>query len=129
PEAPTALLQARQALQEGHAVCIFAEGAISRTGDLLPFKRGFERIIEGLEVPVIPVHLDRLWGSIFSFQDGRFFWKWPKQLPYPAPVSSAAPWRARARARRFQQVVKKLGSAAMTYRSRKTPPLPWRNQA
>ena len=30
-------------------VCIFAEGAISRTGDLLPFKRGFERIIEGLE--------------------------------------------------------------------------------
>ena len=30
-------------------VCIFAEGAISRTGNLLPFKRGFEKIVEGLE--------------------------------------------------------------------------------
>ena len=47
PEAPAALAQARQALQEGHVVCIFAEGAISRTGDLLPFKRGFERILRG----------------------------------------------------------------------------------
>ena len=44
--------RAREALRRGHVVCIFAEGAISRTGDLLPFKRGFERIIEGLAVPV-----------------------------------------------------------------------------
>ena len=34
-------------LQAGHVVCIFAEGAISRTGNLLPFKRGFERIVDG----------------------------------------------------------------------------------
>jgi acyl-[acyl-carrier-protein]-phospholipid O-acyltransferase/long-chain-fatty-acid--[acyl-carrier-protein] ligase len=110
-------------------VCIFAEGAISRTGDLLPFKRGFERIIEGLEVPVIPVHLDRLWGSIFSFQGGRFFWKWPKQLPYPVTVSFAAPLPATATAPQVRQVVMELGSAAMAYRPRTTTPLPRRNQA
>jgi len=126
-EAPAALAQARQALQEGHVVCIFAEGALSRTGDLLPFKRGFEKIIEGLEVPVIPVHLDRLWGSIFSFQGGHFFWKWPKQLPYPVTVSFAAPLPATATAPQVQQVVKELGSAAMAYRPRTTP-LPWHNQ-
>jgi acyl-[acyl-carrier-protein]-phospholipid O-acyltransferase/long-chain-fatty-acid--[acyl-carrier-protein] ligase len=129
PEAPAALAQARQALEEGHVVCIFAEGAVSRTGDLLPFKRGFERIIEGLEVPVIPVHLDRLWGSIFSFQGGRFFWKWPKQLPYPVTVSFAAPLPATATAPQVQQVVKELGSAAMAYRPRTTMPRTWRNQA
>ena len=129
PEAPAALAQAHQALQEGHVVCIFAEGAISRTGDLLPFKRGFERIIEGLEVPVIPVHLDRLWGSIFSFQGGRFFWKWPKQLPYPVTVSFAAPLPATATAPQVQQVVMELGSAAMAYRPKTTTPLPQRNQA
>lgn len=72
PEAPAVLAEARQALRQGHVVCIFAEGAISRTGNLLPFKRGFERIIAGLEVPVIPVHLDRLWGSILSFHGRRF---------------------------------------------------------
>ena len=52
-------------------VCIFAEGAISRTGNLLPFKRGLEKIVDGLDVPMIPVHLDRVWGSIFSFDGGR----------------------------------------------------------
>jgi acyl-[acyl-carrier-protein]-phospholipid O-acyltransferase/long-chain-fatty-acid--[acyl-carrier-protein] ligase len=128
PEAPAALAQARQALQEGHVVCIFAEGAVSRTGDLLPFKRGFERILEGLEVPVIPVHLDRLWGSIFSFQGGRFFWKWPKQLPYPVTVSFAAPLPATATAPQVQQVVEELGSAAMAYRPRTPTFPPWRNQ-
>jgi acyl-[acyl-carrier-protein]-phospholipid O-acyltransferase / long-chain-fatty-acid--[acyl-carrier-protein] ligase len=128
PEAPAALAQARQALQEGHVVCIFAEGAVSRTGDLLPFKRGFERIIEGLEVPVIPVHLDRLWGSIFSFQGGRFFWKWPQQLPYPVTVSFAAPLPATATAPQVQQVVEELGSAAMAYRPRTPTSPPWRNQ-
>jgi acyl-[acyl-carrier-protein]-phospholipid O-acyltransferase / long-chain-fatty-acid--[acyl-carrier-protein] ligase len=129
PEAPAALAQARQSLQEGHVVCIFAEGAISRTGDLLPFKRGFERIIEGLEIPIIPVHLDRLWGSIFSFQGGRVFWKWPKQLPYPVTVSFAAPLPATATAPQVQQVVMELGSAAMAYRPRTTTPRPWRHQA
>ena len=48
---------------------------------MLPFKRGFERIVEGSDVPIIPVHLDRVWGSIFSFKDGKFFWKWPKRFP------------------------------------------------
>jgi acyl-[acyl-carrier-protein]-phospholipid O-acyltransferase/long-chain-fatty-acid--[acyl-carrier-protein] ligase len=67
-----ALAQARQALRQGHVVCIFAEGAISRTGNLLPFKRGFERLLDGVDVPIIPVHLDRVWGSIFSFKDGCF---------------------------------------------------------
>ena len=47
--------RARAELQAGHVVCIFAEGSISRTGNLLPFKRGFERILAGLDVPVIPV--------------------------------------------------------------------------
>ena len=71
---------ARRSSQNGHVVCIFAEGAISRTGNLLPFKRGFETIVDGLDVPIVPVYLDRVWGSIFSFKGGRFFWKWPVAL-------------------------------------------------
>jgi len=110
-------------------VCILAQGAISRTGDALPFKRGFEWIIEGLEIPVIPVHLDGLWGSMFSFQGGRVFWKWPKELPYPVTVSFAAPLPATATAPHVRQVVMEPGSAAMAYRPRTTTPRPWRHQA
>jgi len=83
--------QARDELRNGHVVCIFAEGSISRTGNMLPFKRGFERIVDGLDVPVIPVYLDRVWGSIFSFKGGRFFWKWPVRVPYPVTVAFGAP--------------------------------------
>ena len=82
-----AIRRAREELQAGHVVCIFAEGAISRTGNMLPFKRGFEKIIDGLDVPVIPVHLDQVWGSIFSFKDGRFFWKWPARFFYPVTIT------------------------------------------
>ena len=39
----------------------------------------------------IPVYLDRVWGSIFSFKGGRFFWKWPVRVPYPVTVAFGAP--------------------------------------
>jgi acyl-[acyl-carrier-protein]-phospholipid O-acyltransferase/long-chain-fatty-acid--[acyl-carrier-protein] ligase len=106
---------ARQALQDGHVVCIFAEGAISRTGNLLPFKRGLEKITDGLDVPVIPVHLDRLWGSMFSFEGGKFFWKWPKKVPYPVTVSFGEPRRGPS-AHEVRQAILELGSDAVAHR-------------
>ena len=90
-EAVAAIKAARQELQDGHVVCIFAEGAISRTGNLLPFKRGLEKIVDGLDVPIVPVYLDRVWGSVFSFKGGRFLWKWPARFPYPVTVTFGAP--------------------------------------
>src|SRR6185369_2479925 len=40
------LRTASEAIQNGEAVCIFAEGQITRIGHLLPFRRGFERIMK-----------------------------------------------------------------------------------
>ncbi len=111
---------ARAELKAGHVVCIFAEGAISRTGNLLPFKRGLEKIVDGLDVPVVPVHLDRLWGSIFSFEGGRFFWKWPKRIPYPVTVSFGSPMAAEeANAHSVRQAIAELGSEAVAHRKSK----------
>ncbi len=107
--------KARKELQDGHVVCIFAEGAISRTGNLLPFKRGLEKIAGGMDVPVIPVHLDRLWGSIFSFEGGRFFWKWPRRLPYPVTVSFGKPM-LRPAAHNVRQAILELCSDAAAQR-------------
>jgi acyl-[acyl-carrier-protein]-phospholipid O-acyltransferase/long-chain-fatty-acid--[acyl-carrier-protein] ligase len=103
---------ARKELAEGHVVCIFAEGAISRTGNLLPFKRGLEKIVDGIDVPVIPVHLDRMWGSIFSFERGKFFWKCPKRVPYPVTVSFGQPMRASSTAHEVRQAILELASDA-----------------
>ena len=120
------LQRARQELVDGHVVCIFAEGAISRTGNMLPFKHGFERIAQGLDVPVIPVHLDRLWGSIFSFEGGKFFWKWPKRVPYPVTVSFGAPLPSTSTAHQVRQAIQELGSAAVEARKNRRDTLPLR---
>jgi acyl-[acyl-carrier-protein]-phospholipid O-acyltransferase / long-chain-fatty-acid--[acyl-carrier-protein] ligase len=103
---------ARTELAAGHLVCIFAEGAITRTGNLLPFHRGLEKIVEGTDVPIIPVHLDRLWGSIFSFEGGRFFWKWPKRIPYPVTVTFGAPMPAGTPAHAVRQAIQEMGADA-----------------
>lgn len=90
-DGPRSLLQslntARDALLNGELVCIFAEGQITRTGQLQKFERGMLKILKGTDAPVIPVYLDELWGSIFSHEGGRFFWKKPRNWPYPVSIS------------------------------------------
>jgi acyl-[acyl-carrier-protein]-phospholipid O-acyltransferase/long-chain-fatty-acid--[acyl-carrier-protein] ligase len=111
------LKAARAELEQGQVVCIFAEGSISRTGRVLPFKRGFEKIVNDLDVPIIPVHLDQLWGSMFSFKGGRFFWKRPKQVPHPVTVSFGTPLPSSSGAQQVRQAVLELESNAFYYRS------------
>jgi acyl-[acyl-carrier-protein]-phospholipid O-acyltransferase/long-chain-fatty-acid--[acyl-carrier-protein] ligase len=86
---------------------------------MLPFKRGFEKIIEGIDVPIIPVHLDQVWGSIFSFKDGRFFWKWPARLFYPVTITFGKPLPASARARDVRQKLLEMGGDAFRHRRKK----------
>ncbi len=90
-EKAASLARAAAAAREGELVCIFAEGGISRSGALLPFARGLEVIARDARVPIVPVALDRLWGSLFSFSKGRFFWKWPQRVPYPVDVVFGEP--------------------------------------
>jgi acyl-[acyl-carrier-protein]-phospholipid O-acyltransferase/long-chain-fatty-acid--[acyl-carrier-protein] ligase len=111
------LQDARAELKAGHVVCIFAEGSISRTGNLLPFRRGIEKIVDGLDVPVIPVHLDRLWNSPFSFKGGHFFGKRPTRFPIPVTVSFGKPMGAgSSHPYQLRQRVAELASDAVALR-------------
>jgi acyl-[acyl-carrier-protein]-phospholipid O-acyltransferase/long-chain-fatty-acid--[acyl-carrier-protein] ligase len=107
--AAQAIERARGELERGHILCIFAEGSISRTGNLLPFKRGLEAIVRGLDAPIIPVHLGGLWESVFSFEGGRFFWKPPRCLRHPVVISFGAPMSASSTACEVRQAVEQLG--------------------
>ncbi len=70
---------ARGALDRGLLLVIFPEGQLTRTGFLGPFHRGLEVIHAGREgVPVLPVYLDNLWGSLLSYSEGRCLTKWPR---------------------------------------------------
>jgi 1-acyl-sn-glycerol-3-phosphate acyltransferase len=54
------------ALAEGELVCIFPEGKLTRDGELSPFRHGVTQIVERSPVPVVPMALRGLWGSVFS---------------------------------------------------------------
>ncbi len=53
-------------LAAGNLVCIFPEGAITRDGNIHEFRPGVEAILARRQVPVVPMALGGLWGSLFS---------------------------------------------------------------
>jgi len=99
---------ARGALQNGELVGIFPEGGITRTGRIEEFRPGFLSIIKGTDAPVVPVCLDGLWGSVFSYEGGKFFWKWPKRWRYPVLIRFGRPIHAPADADHVRQAVEQL---------------------
>jgi 1-acyl-sn-glycerol-3-phosphate acyltransferase len=78
-----AFAQIAAELRAGELICIFPEGRLTRTGQLEPFQHGILKALADYPVPVIPLALKGLWGSIFSLAPGR---RWLR-----------APWRFRRR--------------------------------
>lgn len=86
-----ALRAAAESLKEGHLVCIFPEGQLSRTGTLRELKRGFELIARQAGCPLVPMWNDGAWGSILSFEGNRFFRKFPHRLRYGLSIAFGTP--------------------------------------
>ena len=99
----------REALRDGDLVCIFPEGGITRSGKMEEFQPGFLSMRKGTGTPVVPIYLGGLWGSIFSFERGRFFWKWPKRWPYPVTIRIGRPIDEPVDGEQIRQSVESLG--------------------
>jgi acyl-[acyl-carrier-protein]-phospholipid O-acyltransferase / long-chain-fatty-acid--[acyl-carrier-protein] ligase len=80
-----------RALQRGEVVCLCPEGHISRTGQLMEIKSGFELIARSADAPVIAASIDGLWGSIFSFAGNKYLWKSPRLMPTPVFIAFGHP--------------------------------------
>jgi len=72
-EDPALLQQAYDAIDEaladGEVVCLFPEGALTRDGQIATFRTGVEKILARRPVPVVPMALRGLWGSVWSKRD------------------------------------------------------------
>jgi acyl-[acyl-carrier-protein]-phospholipid O-acyltransferase/long-chain-fatty-acid--[acyl-carrier-protein] ligase len=80
-KARAAIDTAVNALAKGEVVCLFPEGALTRTATLQKLNRGYELIARKAHVPVMPIWLENVWGSVFSYYGGQFFWKIPRVVP------------------------------------------------
>lgn len=93
--------KAREAMDNGFLVCIFAEGALTRTGQMTDFKPGMERILKGTDYPVIPVYIGGTWGSRFShYHHGRskppIRWRYPVSILFGDALPADTPaWKTR----------------------------------
>ncbi len=112
---------AKDAIKNGELVCIFAEGQLTRTGQIQPFQRGMMKIIQGSDAPVIPAYIHGLWGSIFSWRGGKLFWKWPKRWRLPVDVHFGAPMHNVKGPVEVRQAVEQLGAEAVKMDSERHP--------
>jgi len=78
-------------LRDGEVVCIFPEGMLTRDGEMNIFRSGVTRILSDTPVPVVPMGLSGLWGSMFSFLGGRAAAKLPKRFRARVTLSVGAP--------------------------------------
>lgn len=67
-----------EGLKNGDVFCIFPEGQITYTGNLTRFRFGIEWMLKRDPVPVVPMALQGLWGSVLSRKDAG---KWYRIFP------------------------------------------------
>jgi acyl-[acyl-carrier-protein]-phospholipid O-acyltransferase/long-chain-fatty-acid--[acyl-carrier-protein] ligase len=117
------LRAAREALDAGYLVCIFAEGALTRSGNLLAFRSGFEHIVKGTDYPILPVYLGGAWGSIFSYAHGTPLRRLPVSFPYPVTIVFGDPMPATSSAADVRERILELSCRYFEDRKRQRRPL------
>jgi acyl-[acyl-carrier-protein]-phospholipid O-acyltransferase/long-chain-fatty-acid--[acyl-carrier-protein] ligase len=119
------LSEAKDQLDAGYIVCIFAEGMLSRTGMMQKFKTGFSRILKGTDHPLIPVYLGGVWGSIFSYAHGdHILSRFPAKLPYPVTIIFGQPMSPDSDRLEVRQRVQELSCEDFEDRKATCRPLP-----
>lgn len=121
-----ALALAAQKAAEGEVVCIFAEGAVTRTGAMSAFASGFERIARDSGVPIVPLALDRFWGSIFTYSGGKVVWKLPNRLVHPVDLCFGEPMASDSNATQVRQSIAELIADLRRERKGRRGSLAWR---
>jgi acyl-[acyl-carrier-protein]-phospholipid O-acyltransferase/long-chain-fatty-acid--[acyl-carrier-protein] ligase len=119
-----ALRTAREALKNGELVGIFAEGGITRNGQMKAFEAGFMSILKGTDnVPVIPCHIGGLHESMFGYKygDKKIIFR-PRRLLNDVIIAFGKPIYNPQYPQQVQLAVQELG--VDTYREHNTKLLP-----
>ena len=81
------LKKTHEMFKNGEVICIFPEGDITQNGIMSSFKGGLSALIpKGLDVPILPIRIGMLWGSVFTNFYAKIKFRWPSEIPHPASI-------------------------------------------
>jgi acyl-[acyl-carrier-protein]-phospholipid O-acyltransferase/long-chain-fatty-acid--[acyl-carrier-protein] ligase len=121
-----ALQTGREAAGQGDVIGIFPEGGLTRSSLLKGFRPGLTKLLKDRNAQVLPVWLDGMWGSVFSFAGGRFFFKIPQLRRRLITLYIDKPLSPDTSLTEIRSHVAALGAIAMENKISKSPTLPHR---
>ncbi|MBO7147482.1 MAG: MFS transporter [Lentisphaeria bacterium] len=105
------ITEVQDALRNGDVVCVFPEGKITRNGLMDEFSSGYTVMLpQDCKVPVIPVRIGMVWGSIFSYYYGKLKFRMPKEIPHPVSVTFGNPIPEGTTSFELRQIISELGA-------------------
>jgi acyl-[acyl-carrier-protein]-phospholipid O-acyltransferase/long-chain-fatty-acid--[acyl-carrier-protein] ligase len=103
-----ALKAAHEELLKGNLVGIFPEGQITRDGEIGPFERGYERVLKGIDCPIVPIRIQGLWGHPFSCKGGGAFRSWELWLRPTVSVTVGNPVDSATSPEELREIIMQL---------------------
>jgi acyl-[acyl-carrier-protein]-phospholipid O-acyltransferase/long-chain-fatty-acid--[acyl-carrier-protein] ligase len=118
-----ALQRAAEGLGQGDLVCLCTEGCQTRDGARLTFQSAFDAITGRQPVPILPVCLQQLRGSLVYLVSGRVLRRWPHEIPSPVEVGFALPLPAGTPAAQARQALQQLSADTAIARAARRRPV------
>ncbi len=105
-------------LKKGGFLGIFPEGQVSRTGNLMALREGVDTFAHASGAPVIPVFMDNLWQTVFSFFRTVHYSRKPKKLRREIGICIGKPMPAKmVTLPRIRQALMDLGERGFSKRN------------
>lgn len=125
---PRAMLEslhkANEAAANGELIALFPEGQVTRLGIMLPFRRGYERVLKSLELPIIPFAVDGCYETVFSLRPRKLTWSaFLRRRRIPLTLIFGPPVSKNIEADQLRLKVQELQARAFVLRRDKERPL------
>jgi acyl-[acyl-carrier-protein]-phospholipid O-acyltransferase/long-chain-fatty-acid--[acyl-carrier-protein] ligase len=110
-------------LEKGEVVCLFIEGRRVQGGEEVPCHRVCDALLRRARVPVLPVCLAQVWGTLFRQEGDRYHWQRPQEWPYRVWVDVAPPLPPSTPPADVRQAVQELSAACAVRRNKERRPV------
>lgn len=100
----------RSRIADGEVVCVTGQRQLSESGTALPWHADYGCLTKGLDAPIIPLYLHRLWHNFYVIDEGELEWV-GKKFRRPLLISLGVPREGETAGIAVRGQIKELGQA------------------